>query len=245
MMLNQIARTLMEHERRDTLGRLKRHDLLMVMEEFSSHGRLPFFEKNLRQMASYGLRTVLVVQSFNDLMQNYGGHQSLVDNCGLTVAFASNDTATQGRVSQMTGTAVEFREGYSQPQSLVDRQRRTVSLNEHVRPLLQPGDVRQLPDDEQLVFATGFKPFRTQKVRYFEMPLFQKRLLDAPDQSQHGDVPRVTVENPWLGERAKGPCLPLDTERNEETPETVDPELVLGGLDEDLEDEGLEDRFFL
>ncbi len=245
MMFNQVARTLMEHERRDTLGRPKRHDLLMVMEEFSSHGRLPFFERNLRQMGSYGLRAVLVVQSFNDLMQNYGGHQSLVDNCALTVAFASNDTATQSRVSQMTGTAVEFREGYSQSQNLTDRQRRTMNLNEHVRPLLQPGDVRQLPADEQLVFATGFKPFRTQKVRYFEERLFKQRLLKVPDQSQHVDVPRATVENPWLGERAKGPPLPLDTGSEETAPETADPELVLDGLDEDLEDGGLEDRYFV
>ena len=198
MMLNQVARTLMEDECHDTLGRPKRHDLLMVMEEFSSHGRLPFFEKNLRQMASYGLRAVLVIQSFNDLMQNYGGHQSLVDNCGLTVAFASNDTATQSRLSQMTGTAVEFREGYSQPQSLANQKRRTVSLNEHVRPLLQPGDVRQLSADEQLVLATGCKPFRTKTVRYFEIPLFRKRLLDPPDQGRHLDVPRAKVENPWL-----------------------------------------------
>lgn len=245
MMFNQVARTLMEHERHDTLGRSKRHDLLMVMEEFSSHGRLPFFEKNLRQMGSYGLRAVLVVQSFNDLMQNYGGHQSLVDNCALTVAFASNDTATQSRVSQMTGAAVEFREGYSQSQNPTDRQRRTVSLNEHVRPLLQPGDVRQLPGDEQLVFATGFKPFRTQKVRYFEERLFKQRLLKAPDQGQHVDVPRASVENPWLGERAKGPSLPLDTASEETAPEPADPELALDGLDEEFEDGGLEDRYFV
>ena len=245
MMLNQIPRSLMEDEKHDAQGRLKRHELLMVMEEFSSHGRLPFFEKNLRQMASYGLRTILVVQSFSDLMQNYGAHQSLVDNCGLIIGFSASDTATLTRFSQMAGTAVEFREGFSQSQSLTDSRKGTVNLNEAVRPLLDPGDVRQFSIDDQLVFATGNKPLKTRKVKYYELPFFKKRLLEAPDQSKQVDLPQDHVENRWLGERAKGPRLPFEPDSEDSPAPPPISDLELDAVDEPETDAVLEDRFYI
>jgi type IV secretion system protein VirD4 len=88
---------------------------------------------------------------------------------------------------------------------------RTVSHSEQVRPLLSPGDVRELPVEDELIFVTGYKPMRVRKAKYYADPMFMKRVLPAPDQSQRLNLPdRPRID--WLHERAKGPGLPLPRE---------------------------------
>ncbi len=211
LLFSQFARALMENLDCDTQGRPKLHRLLFLMDEFPTLGRLAFFETNMRQMAGYKLKASLLVQSFNDIAQAYGPHNAIIDNCHIITAFASADTTTQQRVSQMTGTVTEYREGYSQPRQALSgiSSRRTVSFNEQVRPLLNPGQVRMLGADEQLVFVTGVRPLRTKKVRYYQDRRFKERCMKPPDQSAGVDVP-VGYANPWLGVRSAGPPPPIE-----------------------------------
>ncbi len=41
---SEFARALMEHQEKDAQGRLKRHRLILVLDEFPMLGRMPFFE---------------------------------------------------------------------------------------------------------------------------------------------------------------------------------------------------------
>jgi type IV secretion system protein VirD4 len=65
-----------------------------------------------------------------------------------------------------------------------------------------------LPVDDQLMFVTGYKPMRVKKVRYFNDPIFMKRVLPAPEQSASLNVP-TKPKIDWLHERPKGPELAL------------------------------------
>lgn len=213
VLLNQICRALLERLDADNRGRPKRHRLLLELDEFATLGRLEFFTTNLRQMAGYGLKAHIIVQSFNDLVERYGPHQTIIDNCHVISVFACADTLTAERVSKMTGVAVEYRESYGHKRWLRFIPE-TVQQSEHLRPLLQPGDVRMLPTHEQLVFVTGFRPMRTNKVRYYSDSEFKRLIFAAPDQANGVDAPcradvedHVGVRHDWLGERAKGPRL--------------------------------------
>jgi type IV secretion system protein VirD4 len=210
LILNQVCRALMEHSGTDNRGRAKHHRLLLMLDEFPTLGRLDFFTTNLRQMAGYGIKAHLIVQSFNDIFEQYGPHNTIIDNCHLLTAFASADTTTQHRVSQMTGTVVEYRDSFSRPRprhlNPFDFRRGNVSTSEQVRPLLTPGQVRELPDDTQLIFVNGCKPIRCRKVRYYEEPPFTARLRDPPtDGSAY--AASEPPSHDWTGERAKGPRL--------------------------------------
>jgi type IV secretion system protein VirD4 len=203
LMINQVCRVLMEHLDRDSSGRAKKHCLLLSLDEFPTLGRLDFFTMNLRQMAGYGIKAHLIVQSFNDIIEQYGTNNTILDNCHILTAFAAADTVTCQRISQMVGTVTEYRESYS-ARNLGGR---TISHSEQVRPLLSPGDVRELSVDDQLMFVTGYKPMRVKKVRYYSDSTFAKRLLQTPDQSAHLNIPRRSKME-WLHERPKGPELP-------------------------------------
>jgi type IV secretion system protein VirD4 len=56
-----------------------------------------------------------------------------------------------------------------------------VSRQETARQLLTPGEVMQLPADQELVLVAGCPPVRALKLRYYEDQNFTERLKDAPD----------------------------------------------------------------
>lgn len=207
LLLNQVFRTLMERMDHDTRGRPKRHRLLLLLDEFPTLGKLDFFSDNLRQMAGYGLKAHLIVQSFNDIVERYGAHNSILDNCHLLACFGSADTTTAERISKMAGEVVEYRESYSEAGTVLSSGRRSVNRSEHVRPLLSPGQVRTFPQDRQLIFVNGFKPFRTDKLRYYEHPELCKRVLPPPDRS--AVLRPKDVIDDWRSERPKAQPLPL------------------------------------
>ncbi|MEW5683945.1 MAG: type IV secretory system conjugative DNA transfer family protein [Pseudomonadota bacterium] len=196
------AQALTAHETSDAHGRPKRHRLLMAMDEFPLLGRVEFFEKSLRLMSGYGLKTMFVAQSLNDIVETYGPNNTILDNCHVYTAFAALDPLTQDKVSKLTGTVAELRTSRSGPAGL-GAGRSSVSRSEVERPLLEPGEIRALPDDEQLVFVAGQRPFRTRKVQYDRREPFRSRArllappaapLDAPPRRPH----------PWTGRKALG-----------------------------------------
>jgi type IV secretion system protein VirD4 len=109
------AQSLTAHERTDAAGRTKRYKLLMAMDEFPLLGRVEFFEKSLRLMSGYGLKTMFVAQSLNDIVETYGPNNTILDNCHVYTAFAALDPLTQEKVSRLTGTVSEIRTSRSGP----------------------------------------------------------------------------------------------------------------------------------
>ena len=62
LVLNQIGRRLTEKLEEQGTG-ARRHQLLMMLDEFPALGRLDFFETALAFMAGYGVRAFLIAQS--------------------------------------------------------------------------------------------------------------------------------------------------------------------------------------
>ena len=197
------AQALTAEEKRDAAGRDKRHKLLMVMDEFPLLGRLAFFEKALRLMSGYGIKALFVAQSLNDIVETYGPHNTILDNCHVYTAFSALDPLTQDKVSKLTGSVSETRTSRSGPSGLGGG-RSSVSRSEVERPLLEPGEIRSLPDEQQLVFVAGQRPLRTHKLLYDRREPFRSRAgATPPDQTLGVDGPG-RPPHPWLGRRSLG-----------------------------------------
>jgi len=56
----------------------------------------------------------------------------------------------------------------------------SVSVSEQKRPLLLPQEVKELGRDRELLLYEGLRPILAWKNRYFEDPVFKKRLLPPP-----------------------------------------------------------------
>ncbi len=159
-----------------------------MLDEFPALGRLDFFESALAFMAGYGLRAFLIAQSFNQIEKAYGPNNSILDNCHVRVAFATNDERTAKRISDALGTATELRaqRNYAGHRLSPWLGHLMVSRQETARALLTPGEVMQLPPDDEIVMVSGQPPVRAKKLRYFEDRNFTERLLPPPSPSAAG-----------------------------------------------------------
>lgn len=175
LILNQIGRRLTE----DLDAQKHRHRLLLMLDEFPALGRLDFFESALAFMAGYGLKSFLIAQSLNQIEKAYGPNNSILDNCHVRVCFATNDERTARRVSDALGMATELRamKNYAGHRLSPWLGHLMVSRQETARPLLTPGEVMQLPPDDELVLISGCSPIRAKKARYFEDQRFRERVL--------------------------------------------------------------------
>ena len=188
LVLNQIGRRLTE---RLDGERGRRHRLLMMLDEFPALGRLDFFETALAFVAGYGVRAFLIAQSLNQIAKAYGEHNSILDNCHVRVAFASNDERTAKRISDALGTATELRaqRNYAGHRLAPWLAHVMVSRQETARALLTPGEVMQLPADEEIVMVSGSSPIRASKLRYYEDRNFTARVLPPPAPGCDGEYP--------------------------------------------------------
>ena len=186
LILNQIGRRLTE----DLQARTARHKLLLMLDEFPALGRLDFFESALAFMAGYGLKSFLIAQSLNQIEKAYGPNNSILDNCHVRVSFATNDERTAKRVSDALGTATEMRamKNYAGHRLSPWLGHLMVSRQETARPLLTPGEVMQLPPADEIVMVAGISPIRAKKVRYYQDPRFQDRILPPPTKAAPVEV---------------------------------------------------------
>jgi len=203
LILNQIGRRLTE----DLNAKSKRHRLLLMLDEFPALGRLDFFESALAFMAGYGLKAFLIAQSLNQIEKAYGQNNSILDNCHVRVSFASNDERTAKRVSDALGTATEIRDAknYAGHRLSPWLGHLMVSRQETARPLLTPGEVMQLPHDDELVLVSGCHPIRAKKARYYEDYQLQARILPPPTPAAgttvdgNSEKPIPAAKDDWQG----------------------------------------------
>ena len=203
LVLNQIGRRLTEKLEGD-LGKRRRHQLLMMLDEFPALGRLDFFESALAYKAGYGIRSFLIAQSLNQISKAYGENNAILDNCHVRVAFASNDERTAKRISDSLGTATELRaqRNYAGHRLAPWLAHVMVSRQETARPLMTPGEVMQLPSDEEIVMLSGQPPIRAKKLRYYEDRNFTGRVCPPPGLSADGpyaDRPPLRGDD-WSGQ---------------------------------------------
>jgi type IV secretion system protein VirD4 len=203
LILNQVGRRLTEQL---PLGcDRKRRQLLLMLDEFPALGRLDFFETALAFLAGYGVRAFLIAQSLNQIVKAYGENNSVLDNCHVRVAFATNDERTAKRISDALGTATEQRamRNYAGHRLAPWLAHVMVSRQETSRALLTPGEVMQLPTSDELVLVSGLPPVRAKKLRYFEDGNFSSRVLLEPALSAGGyaDCPAARGHD-WVGRLA-------------------------------------------
>ncbi|MEM7710654.1 MAG: IncP-type conjugal transfer protein TraG, partial [Pseudomonadota bacterium] len=217
LILNQVGRRLTE----ELEAKTRRHRLLLMLDEFPALGRLDFFETALAFMAGYGLKSFLIAQSLNQIEKAYGPNNSILDNCHVRVAFATNDERTAKRISDTLGTATEMRamKNYAGHRLSPWLGHLMVSRQETARPLLTPGEVMQLPSADELILVSGAPPIRAKKARYFEDRQLQRRILAPPDPAHYkrDDIPPADdwTARPTIAAARNRPARPDDGETAE------------------------------
>ena len=165
-----------------------KHRLLLLLDEFTSLGKLPIMEKALAYIAGYGGKVYIIVQDITQLNAVYGKDNALMANCHVRIAYAPNTIETAKTLSDMTGKTTVVEEKVSLSGSRSGHMKNaSVNMTETARPLLTPDECMRLPGPEKdsqgkvikpgdmLIFTAGQSPIYGRQILYFFDPVFSSR----------------------------------------------------------------------
>lgn len=151
--------------------------VLYLLDEFAALGHLAPVERAMGLMAGYGVQLWPILQDVHQLRATYGTRAgTFLSNAGVLQVFGVNDHESARLVSDLLGqeTAVFKTMGQA-----LDSEKSGISYGEHHsgRPLLTPDEVRNLPQNAELLFLAGQRPILAGKLAYYADPEF-KGLFD-------------------------------------------------------------------
>ena len=169
-----------------------KHRLYFIVDEFASLGKMELFGDALSYMAGYGLHAYLIVQDYQQIVDRYGQHESIVSNCHVRVAFAPNNFDTAKLLSDMTGkrTITRSSVNYSGGRLSPILGHMTTSIEHVERELMTPDEVMRLRAAEKegkggeqrivragdmLIFVSGMYPIYGRQTLYFQDPVLLQR----------------------------------------------------------------------
>lgn len=142
--------------------------VLLMMDEFPALGRMKVIEHEISYLAGYEVRLWLFAQDLKQLVSIYGQNaQSIIANCRVKQFFGVADYETAQLVSHMCGNTTVPNISVSSSTG-VDIMNTTESIGDRSRPLFDPNEVMNLPNNKQLLFFQGYPPILAIKLNYYE-----------------------------------------------------------------------------
>lgn len=203
-----------------------KYQVMMLLDEFTSLGRIPIIAEAISYLPGYNVRVVLVIQTPAQLREVYGIHnaETMLKSLAARIVFAPKDYADAREISDELGFQTVKVRTISKP--LMDlenrgRRSRSASVSEQRRALLLPQEVKELGTEEAIIFYEGLRPIRCRKIRYYTDRRFRGRLLPPPALPGAEDEPQDgRIEGPVGGEGADGGA-PRPDDAAQQIPEVV------------------------
>jgi type IV secretion system protein VirD4 len=196
IMISQVLAELMASEDFGRDSREKRHRLLWALDEFPVFGRIADFANALTLMRSFGMRALLGVQTIEQVIDIYGSHTAIFNNCRF-ISTRQNWVQDCRLISDLIGEAPEKRESSSSSASPLGMPRGTGrSHSTAYRRVLQASEVGRQPKDRLMIF--GEEKF----IHAWRTPpgFWQRYVIPPPANTEH-----LPIENVWHGIRYTSP----------------------------------------
>lgn len=147
--------------------------VLYLLDEFAALGHLAPIERAMSLMAGYGVQLWPILQDIHQLRATYGGKAgTFISNTGVLQIFGVNDHDTARLVSDLLGQETIVFQTMARALDS-DNTGITFSQQRTGRPLLTPDEVRNLPQNSQLLLLTGQRAIFAGKIAYYRDPEFQ------------------------------------------------------------------------
>lgn len=182
-----------------------KHQCLLLMDEFTSIGRVDIIASAVSFMAGYNLRLMPIIQSMAQLESTYGKEnaRTIMTNHALRIIFAPREQQDANEYSEMLGYTGMRKDSVSRSRSRESSYTRSES--EERRALMLPQELKAMGDDKQILLVEGMAhPVMSDKIRYFKEAAFKDRLLPK------ADVPMLALatDPPVMAEAARSLAPP-------------------------------------
>ena len=151
-----------------------RHQCLLLMDEFTSIGRIDIIASAVAYMAGYNLRLLPIIQSMAQLDATYGRElaRTIVTNHALQVLYAPREQQDANDYSEMLGYTTVRRQNVTRGREV------SRSESEERRALMLPQELKAMGPDREVVMYEGIAhPVMCEKIRYYRDKRYTARLL--------------------------------------------------------------------
>jgi type IV secretion system protein VirD4 len=159
-----------------------KHQLLLMLDEFTSLGRIPIIETSCGYLPGYNIRIMLVIQTPSQLRSVYGrdGADTIIKTLAGRILFAPKDFADAQEISNELGSTTVKGKSRSRPMWGSGKGNSTTESDQR-RMLLLPQEVKELGDDKEIIIYEGIRPILAEKIIYYQDKNFKNRLLRPPE----------------------------------------------------------------
>ena len=172
--------------------------VMMMIDEFQQMGAMPYLERAIHSLASYGGRVAMIAQSLASLDRIYGpeGRESLENGAGLKLYITPRDQRTVKEVSAAVGSTTReaVTRMYGRNKGFLGATSTSARLEE--RPLLSETEARLMDPDEVIILASPQHPIKASRVKYYDDPFF-KDMLARQEGKPFPYPPSVQGVGPW------------------------------------------------
>ncbi|WP_211327765.1 type IV secretory system conjugative DNA transfer family protein, partial [Solilutibacter pythonis] len=155
-----------------------KHQCLLLMDEFTSIGKVQIIANAVSYMAGYNIRLLPIIQSMAQLDSTYGREisRTIITNHALQIVYAPREQQDANDYSEMLGYTTIHRRNRSRSHG--QQGSVTFSESEERRALMLPQELKAMGNDKEIVLYEGLAhPVKAEKIRYYQDKYFTKRLL--------------------------------------------------------------------
>ncbi|RZL45748.1 MAG: type IV secretory system conjugative DNA transfer family protein [Variovorax sp.] len=152
-----------------------KHQCLLLMDEFTSIGKVNIIAGAVSYMAGYNIRLLPIIQSMAQLDATYGKDvaRTLITNHALQIIYAPREQQDANDYSDMLGYTTVRK------QNLTRGRETSRSESEERRALMLPQELKAMGADTEVFLCEGIAhPVKCDKIRYYQDKYFTQRLRD-------------------------------------------------------------------
>ena len=192
-------------------NRALKHQLLLLMDEFTAVGRMPIFAKAISFLGGYNVRPFIIVQGISQLRSTYGADiaETIQTCCAALVVFAPKDQKHANDISEALGDMTV--KAKSRSQKVMQATGESVTASDHSRRLLKPQEVKEIGQNNEIIFLENVKPIFCSKISYWKEQVFKRRL------NREADVAKIEIpvqRRPAHASTAPAPMRPRQMQRD-------------------------------
>ena len=158
-----------------------KHKCLVLLDEFSTLGRVGIIAKSIGQIAGYNMVIMPIIQGISQLIGVYGEHdaRTIEDMAIAQILYPPRSQKDANEYSEMLGYSTEkaVSTGISRPRAWGGNNgSASENVSDQRRALMLPQELREMPWTQEIIITTGIKPILCDKALYFSDPVFMNRL---------------------------------------------------------------------
>ena len=178
-----------------------KYQCLLLMDEFTSIGKVGIIAKGVGFMAGYNMRLLIIIQDRSQIEAAYTKEDAhnIFANMGAKIFFTPSETKEANEYSEMIGydTVVTRNAQHSNIGALnAGRYSLSETESQQKRALMLPQELRSMPMTQSLISRPGIPIIKSQKICYYKEPYFKERFFAVPTQEVRIDEEIRTVPIP-------------------------------------------------